>query len=386
MARAGPPPAKPASYARDVPSPVHPADPRDLERFCRVATGARHRADGAAVRNAHAPRSGIVIPMFARARVLTTLAALSLGACSRTPPSGGGSSPEPRGEADAAPGPTGARGPTTSPAAGPALPEGAAPCDVAAASAVTCYRFASAADALGWVLAFEPTILAVGEAHAQKGTEQIASSTRRFTEDLLPLLAPRASDVVVELWAPDPKCQAEVKKVEKAQKPVTTAQAATNPNEYVVLGTRAKEQGIVPWLLRPTCEDFALLADAGDGAVEAMLGLVKRLTAAKVTQLHEKNRADRENKIVVAYGGAMHNDIEPSEAMADFSFAAELSRLPSARYVELDLIVPEYVKSTAAWEKLPWYAAYRADTLPEGRATLYRTGDRSFTILFPASP
>jgi hypothetical protein len=309
------------------------------------------------------------------------------GACSRPPPSGGAPRPaQERSEVGQGRGEVASAGAPAEPqAAGePPVPETAAPCQVEG-GLTACHRFPRAEDALAWVLAFEPTILAVGEAHAQKGTEGIDSSTKRFTEALLPVVASRASDVVVELWAPDPSCQREVKKVEAAQKPVTSAQAQTNPNEYVVLGTRAKERGMTPWLLRPTCDDFAMLADAGDGAIEAMLGLVKRLTAAKVTQLHERNRAAGREAMVVAYGGAMHNDVAPTPAMADYSFAAVLSALPGARYVELDLIVPEYVKETAAWEKLPWYAAFRAEPPLADAATLYRTGERSFTIVFPRS-
>jgi hypothetical protein len=243
------------------------------------------------------------------------------------------------------------------------------------------------------VLAKKPLVLAVGEAHAQKGTENIASSTKRFTEALLPILAPRASDVVVELWAPDPKCMKEVKQVASAQKPVTDLQASTNQNEYVTLGTKAKESGMTPWLLRPTCDEFAMLADAGADAVGAMLGLVKRLTQAKVTQLHERNLrvadAGAEPRAVIAYGGALHNDLAPADAMKEYSFGPELDRLTGGRYIELDLIVPEFVKRTPTWEKLPWYAAFEAErgSSGDGRssATLYVLGERSFVLVFPGS-
>ncbi len=257
----------------------------------------------------------------------------------------------------------------------PALPAGAKPCGP------TCTKLDSPEDAFKWILAFDPTILAVGEAHAQRGTEEIASSTKHFTDSLLPLVAGRASDIVVELWAPDPKCQREVKQVASAQKPVTSAQAATNQNEYVVLGTRAKERGVTPWLLRPTCDDFAMLADAGADAVGPMLSLVKRLTEQKLQQLHERAG----DKMVLAYGGAMHNDIQPSDDTKEWSFGPDMVRAVGKRYVELDLIVPEYVKDTPTWEALPWYAAWKADTGPKDKTTLIRTGDRSFVIVFPSS-
>lgn len=297
--------------------------------------------------------------------------------CSRTPPPSG----EPAVVAS-----------SSSSAARPAAggpPPGAVRCT--SEGGPTCYRFATPEDAFRWVLAKDPLVLGVGEAHAQRGTEDIASSTKRFTEALLPIVAPRATDVVVELWAPDPKCMSEVKQVATAQRPVTEAQAETNPNEYVTLGTEAKAAGMTPWLLRPTCDDFAALADAGADAVGAMLGLVKRLTQAKVTQLRRRNEADAASrtKIVIAYGGALHNDRSPPEATKEYSFGPELDRLTGGRYVELDLIVPEFVKKTPVWEKLPWYASFEADRAsgaPQDKATLYVLSERSFVLVFPSSP
>ena len=257
---------------------------------------------------------------------------------------------------------------------------------MSAAGGPACLRFASVEDAFRWVLAHDPAILAVGEAHAQKGTEGIPSATRRFTETMLPVLEHRASDVLVEAWAGDPKCQREVKQVASAQKPVQQAQAQTNPNEYLALGNRAKALGMVPDLLRPTCDDYANLADAGADAIPASLALIKRLTQAHATRLFQRNAAANNGKIVVTYGGAMHNDLAPTKELRAYSFGPELLATTGGRYVELDLIVPEYVKKTESWEKLPWFASWQADTGPKDKPTLYSLGDRSFVLLFPSTP
>jgi hypothetical protein len=306
-----------------------------------------------------------------------------IGGCSKpTPPSGDPSTPK----TDAS-----AAGPAASSAAvqvGAPTPPNATTCP--GVGTVQCLRFATSEDAFKHVVAMDPIVLAVGEAHAQKGTEGIASSTKRFTESFLPLLAPKASDIVVELWAPDPKCMKAVKQVASAQRPVTSAQAAPTQDEYTTMGLKARDAGIMPWLLRPTCDDFAALADAGTGAeaIPPMLALIKRLTATKIAQLHERNTRDggtTAKRMLLAYGGAMHNDLQPSDANKEYSFGPELDRLTGGKYVELDLIVPEFVKKTPVWEKLPWYASWDADKGPHDKATLYVVAPRSFVLVFPSS-
>lgn len=266
----------------------------------------------------------------------------------------------------------------------PPLPAGTAPCSDTARG-ISCFRFHSEEEAFRWVLAHDPAILSVGEAHAQKGTEGVASATKRFTDTMLPLLADRASDLLVEAWAPNAKCNREVKAVAGAQKPIQDAQAKTNPNEYLNLGYRAKALGIVPDLLRPSCDDYASLANAGEDAVVASLDLIKRLTEQDATRLYRRNEATGKRQMVVTYGGAMHNDLSPSEALSKFSFGPELARSTGGRYIELDLIVPEYIRAEVAWERLPWYAAFRAAGGRADRPILYCLSERSFVLVFAAS-
>lgn len=255
----------------------------------------------------------------------------------------------------------------------------------AAPAPLTCRRFAKTEDAFAAILAESPLVLAIGEAHAQKGTEGIASATKRFTDAFVPLLGDRASDLLLEAWAGDPRCQKEVKKVASAQAPVKQAQAESNPNEYVAMGTRAKALGIQPHLLRPSCPDYAGLAEAGADVIPASLTLIKRLTQADATTLVRRNLDAKNGKLVVTYGGAMHNDVVPSEKLKDYSFGPALVEETKGRYVELDLIVPEYVKKNEVWEKLPWFAAWQADVGPKDRTTVYRLGKNSFVLMFPVS-
>lgn len=296
------------------------------------------------------------------------LACLLLAACSRTPsPAKVESAPDA----------------SATPASTPIVDSNE--CKGDATKGVTCKRFATAEEGFKSVIADDVQALAVGESHAQKGTEAIASSTKRFTEQLLPAIANRSGDIVVELWQGDPKCRKEVQAVASAQKPVTATQATSNVNEFDVLGTKAKALGVTPWLLRPTCDEFSSITDAGADAVGVMLGLVKSLTQKKMLQLMEKNVPAK--KLTIAYGGLLHNDVAPPPTSAAWSFGPDLAKATNGKYVEIDLIVPEFVKENDSWKKFAWYDAFTADTGPRDKPVLYTipTKPPSYALVFASS-
>jgi hypothetical protein len=227
------------------------------------------------------------------------------------------------------------------------------------------------------VLSRAPRVLAVGEAHAQKGTEGIASATRRFAESFLPLLRGRASDLVIEIVVAVGQCGRVEQRVAEQQRPVTKSQAPTAQNEFVALARRAKALGIAPHPLSPTCDEYDAIAKAGANDIAQMLATIARVTERQVSSL--LTRAN--DSLVLTYGGALHNDVTPRPGTESWSFAAELSARASDAYIELDLIVPEYVKDTESWRAQSWYAAFAR--APHSRQTrLFTTGARSYTLVF----
>jgi len=243
-----------------------------------------------------------------------------------------------------------------------------------------CKAFTSAAAAFTFVLGDQPRVLAVGEAHAQGDGPKAASSTRRFMDDLLPRLAPRASDLVIELWLANGSCGKVEQKVAQQQSAVTAPQAATNQNEFVELGHRAKAAGIMPHALVPSCEQYQKIAGAGAADIEEMLTMIKDVTARDVQALLAKRAPER---LVVAYGGAMHNDLAPREGREAFSFGPELAQATQGRYVELDLVIPEQIKETDAWRALPWYSHYSREKAGT-EAYLFSWAPHAYALLFPA--
>ena len=278
-------------------------------------------------------------------------------------------------------------GAPTPPAATP-LPAGA----IAAVSTATpaasdcvelgCRLFDTPADAFRAVLESKPLVIAVGEAHAQKGTEGIPSSAKRFTGELLPLLEGRASDLLVELMAPPAGCKKVTEEVKTRQKVVTEKQTESAQSEYVIMGNEAKKRGMVPDLLRPSCADLDAIDKAGAEAIGASLATIARLTKIKVGELLDRNARAGAERIVATYGGAMHNDLTPPPERAAWSFGPDLAARAAGRYVEIDLFVPEFIQDTESWKKLPWYPHFDRDRHPE-KTTLFNPRPGSYVLIFP---
>ncbi len=228
-------------------------------------------------------------------------------------------------------------------------------------------------------------MLALGEAHAQAQGTEVRSATRRFGEGLLPKLRGRATDIVIELMVASGRCgKKREQAVAERQKPVTEPQAKTNQNEFVTLGKAAQQVGIEPHALEPTCEEYESVLQAGSADIARMLELIAASTARAVEKLLDAPGADP-SKIVVTYGGALHNDVSPAPERASWTFGPKLAQRTGGHYVELDLIIPEFIKDTDSWRALPWYARYDTARMAE-QTILFETAPGSFALIFPRTP
>lgn len=282
--------------------------------------------------------------------------------------------PPPRSAAPAA-----SSGSASAPAPAPAGDTQGPSSSFRACGELACKRFASATDAFDYVLGEAPRVLAVGEAHAQSDAAIGASTTRRFMDQLLPRLAPRASDLVIELWLANGTCGKVERKVQEQQAAVTAPQAQSNQGEFVELGHRAKALGIVPHALVPSCDQYRKISEAGPSDIEEMLAMIAAVTQHDIEALLQARTPER---TVVAYGGAMHNDLVPRAGRESFSFGPALSQATSGRFVELDLVVPEQIKDSDVWRALPWHAAYLQQNQDDG-AYLFSWAPHAYALIFP---
>jgi len=245
-----------------------------------------------------------------------------------------------------------------------------------------CLAFATPQAAFAKALSASPRVIALGEAHAQKDAPRVKSTTRRFAEELLPGLEGRVTDLVIELLTTNGSCGAAVERnVAERQKPVTEPQSASNQNQYITLGAVAKKLGIAPHTLVPECEELRAVTQAGEGDIDRMLVLIADATVRETEKLFASGDPKR---AIVLYGGALHNDLAPRAGRERWSYGPRLSQRAAGRYVEIDLVVPEFVRPTPSWQGLPWYAAFEA--LPPGAETiLYEPSPSSYVLIFPRS-
>lgn len=168
------------------------------------------------------------------------------------------------------------------PAAAPATP---------AAAALDLSLHSTPADALTAVLTRAEResglrVIAFGEYHQTNATAKKGapvSSLRRFSGELFGVLAPRASDIVLETWVTDGNCGSQettaVAKVEK-----TTERPQNTENELVTLVKQAKSAGVQPHILRLSCDDYkSMLAADGQVDFEKLLGLLTTLLHKKIS-------------------------------------------------------------------------------------------------------
>jgi hypothetical protein len=226
---------------------------------------------------------------------------------------------------------------------------------LAADGGVPTFTFSTPDAALRKVLEGDPLILAVGEYHEVKGAPKVQSAVKRFTR-LLPALDGGASSLVVETWMLNGRCGTVEKQAAKAVEKSTRRPKETE-DEVTTLMRRSYELGLVNHTLLIDCDDYRSMLDAdGELDADASLRLVRRKVEALAERIIEKAEGGVPGKRLVLYGGALHNDLVPAPGDEPYVFGPALWRQTGGRYVEVDLLVPEYVERDADLLKQPWFS------------------------------
>ncbi len=223
-----------------------------------------------------------------------------------------------------------------------------------------------------------PRVIGIGEHHQTQRTEAVRSALSRFAGELLPVLAGHVTDLVIESWAEPAGCDAEAAEA-SAEVSRDIERPPVTENELVTLIERARALRIRPHLLAFECADYRALRGPDDRVnYEALLGAV-------TTRLRDRALAGlaHEGAVIALYGGALHNDLHPNPGVADFSYAAAVDEAAPGRYVEIDLLVPEYVTGNAALAREPWYPLL--DRAGPDHVVVIERAPRSYVLLLPRS-
>jgi hypothetical protein len=220
----------------------------------------------------------------------------------------------------------------------------AAPAPALDCAGLSARAYPDARSAFQAATAGSPLVIGIGEYHPVEGRgPRVDSALRRFTRLLLPSLERRAGHLVAETWIKAGRC-GEVEKRAVARIEEESRRPAKTEDEVTSMLRRAADLGIEPHILKVDCDDYADVLDAS-GEIDdvKLLTLVARLLQEKALDLVERERGT--GRAVVLYGGALHNELQPSEDLAPFSFGPALSRALEGRYRQVTLLVPEIVEA-----------------------------------------
>ncbi|MBL92054.1 MAG: hypothetical protein CMH56_09640 [Myxococcales bacterium] len=236
----------------------------------------------------------------------------------------------------------------------------------------------------------KPRIVGFGEFHQSKKDTETRSAIARFSEEILPVIAPNSSDLIVETWQPlgcgktEERVVAEVKEV--------TERPKQTESEVVRLIKKSKKLDVQPHILKVTCNDYEQLFqnDAGTMDLYEMLVLVGRLLKEKAVEaFHYRNQAKQKlnpthtvpDEMVLVYGGAIHNDSHPDEGWDEVAFGPHLFKTTQGEYLEIDLYVPEFIEANPLIKEEPWYPLFQKHASQDKVILIQRNKDAYTLIL-----
>jgi hypothetical protein len=223
-------------------------------------------------------------------------------------------------------------------------------------------------------------VIAFGELHQTKATAKVRSAISRFTDEILPVVAPHASHLIVETWITRGTCgEAEAQVTKEVAR--TTERPVETESEIMKLLRRAKELGVAPHVLDVGCEEYAVLAGT-NGAVDydKLLTITNQHLERAIGQGLLLPRAPG-RPLVVVYGGALHNDLFPDPTLAKYTFGRHVHAATRGAYREIDLYVPEMVYTTPALHAEPWYRAWKQAGVGDSEVLIERS-PRSAILVF----
>lgn len=262
------------------------------------------------------------------------------------------------------------------------MPADAAPAPRPSDPALPYRIFPNEGAAIAHLLELRPRILGFGEYHEVEGAAPVRSALERFRRSILPVVAARSSDLIVEMWARD-ACGEKSEQVNRNVQ-ATTQRPATTEHEAITLMKTSLSLGVTNHVLPLGCADYDSFVDPkGEVDYEKLLILVGRKLYAKadeVLRVRDTKAPKPDRPLVLMYGGAVHNNLHPYESIAELSYAPALQQRAAGAFIEVDLYVPEYIEGDELFQSEPWYPIYQEHAGPD-RVVLISRAEGSYILI-----
>ena len=212
-----------------------------------------------------------------------------------------------------------------------------------------CVLFPSAAAAFAKVIReTQPLVIGFGEAHQREGDNSPSTAQRFLFEIFLPL-SPYASGLLLEILSPPEQgCAGAEAQARKQTAVIAGKQSGDNQQDYIALGRKSRSLGMRTELLQLNCSQLKALSSAGERVVENTMSLIAQLSTRKLESWLKK----QPEKVLISYGGALHNDLYPAAGRASWSYAQEVNKLSNGSFVEIDLIRAQALTPDSPWLRL----------------------------------
>jgi hypothetical protein len=248
------------------------------------------------------------------------------------------------------------------------------------ASALPAHEaYADLASAISATIPKDARVVGFGEIHARIDRAQVPSALSRFTT-ALPSFGANISDLAIETFIVNEKCgQQAVATTKKLETEVKRPEATKS--EVAQLADAAKAAGIRAHAMTIKCADYETL-QTKDGQADpiAMLTLTTReLKRIATSAVAFRNKEPNHRPWIALYGGALHNDRFPAEGVAEWSYAEAVDIATQGKFVEIDLIVPEFAEADKTNEAQPWFPLLAAAK----QVLVWKRGERSFVMILP---
>jgi hypothetical protein len=273
--------------------------------------------------------------------------------------------------------------------AGPAKPPEAPRKDAAPVAAVAdaspqaveADSFADLGMALKTIIPPDTRVVGFGELHNRTDRAQVKSSLAHFTQEGLPAISDKLSDLIVETWIVDPKCGQQAKTA-TAKVEITVRRPQETKSEIALLAEAARAAKIQPHAMKIKCDEYDKIAPQGkEVAPDVLLDLTTReLGRISEEAVKHRDKEPEHRPWVALYGGALHNDRFPAKGVETWSYAAKVDGVTNNHFVEIDLIVPELAELDPGSQSAPWFPLVQSK---DDKVKVFKRGERSYVVVFP---